>query len=91
MYALFSQWSKKYCEETLHEPDAADSNGEHVTQENHETDYCNDNKEEVVNWFNKSKVTYFICNWFSVNYFESVNFYPILVINKLRFHWFQQW
>ena len=46
IHALFSQWSKKYCEETLHEPAAAGSNGEHVTQENHETDYCNDNKEE---------------------------------------------
>ena len=44
---LFSPWSTKYREETLQEPVAADSNNDHVPQEDHEDcDKCNNEEEQ---------------------------------------------
>ena len=45
--ALFSWWFKKYWEGTLQEPVAADSNNDHVPQEDHEDcDDCNNEEEQ---------------------------------------------
>ena len=45
--ALISRWSKEYREGTLQEPVAADSNDDHVPQENHEDcDDCNNGEEQ---------------------------------------------
>ena len=44
-------------------------------------------KNKDLNWFNKLNVSSFICNWFSLKCFEHQSiFYPILVINTLRFN-----
>ena len=47
IHALFSRWPKKYQEGTLQEPVAADSNDDHVPQEDYEgCDDCSNEEEQ---------------------------------------------
>ena len=88
IHVLFSQWSKKYWEGTLHEPAAVDSLRKVMKTV---MNVMIMKKNKVLSRFDKLNVSHFICNSFSVNCFEYHSlFYPVSVVNKLRFSWFQQ-